>query len=62
MRTKIAVLFLSMICLGNQDLLAQPPAIASPALAASIPVVSQDASSDSLSIAGDWNGSLDVQG
>jgi len=62
MRTKIAVLFLAMICLGNQDLFAQPSAMASPTLAVSMPVVSQAAPSDSRSIAGDWNRELDVQG
>ena len=62
MRTKIAVLFLAIICLGNQDLLAQPSAMASPTLALSMPVFSQNAPSDSHSIAGDWNGELDVQG
>ena len=62
MRTKIAVLFLAIICLANQDLLAQPSTMASATLALSIPVVSQSATSDSHSIAGDWNGELNVQG
>src|SRR5579864_3152917 len=62
MRPKIAVLFLAMICPGNQDLLAQPSGMASPTLAVSTPIVSQGAPTDSESIAGDWNGELDVQG
>jgi pimeloyl-ACP methyl ester carboxylesterase len=62
MRTKIALLFLALICLGNQALLVQSSAMASPTLALSMPVVSQNAPSDSHSIAGDWNGELDVQG
>ena len=62
MRTKIAVLFLAMMCFGNQDLLAQPSAIASPTLALSMPVAHKTRPSDSHSIAGDWNGELNVQG
>src|SRR5579864_795069 len=62
MRPKIAVLFLAIIYLGTQDLLVQSSAMASPTLALSMPVVSQNTPADSHSISGDWNGELDVQG
>ena len=60
MRIKLAGLVLALVCFGNQDGRAQ--ALASPSLALPAFVAAQDASPESKSIAGDWNGELNVQG
>lgn len=60
MQIKLAGLLLMLVCFGNQDGRAQ--AIASPTLALPAFVAVQAASPESKSIAGDWNGELDVQG
>ena len=60
MRIKLAGLVVALVCFGNQDGRAQAPA--SPTLALPAFVAAQAASSERGSIAGDWNGELDVQG
>ena len=60
MQIKLAGLLLALVCFGNQN--GQAQAIASPALALPAFVAVQVASPESKSIAGDWNGELNVQG
>lgn len=60
MRIKLAGLVLALVCFGNQDGRAQAPA--SPTLALPAFAAAPAASPESGSIAGDWNGELDVQG
>jgi hypothetical protein len=60
MRIKLAGLLLVLVYFGNQNGRAQ--AIASPTLALPAFVAAQAASPESKSIAGDWNGELNVQG
>lgn len=60
MGIKLAGLLLALVFCGNQDGRAQ--AIASPTLAVPGFVAAQAASPESKSIAGDWNGELNVQG
>ena len=58
MQTKLAGLFVALMCFGNQD----GRATAFPTLALPAFVAAQAASPESKSIAGDWNGELNVQG
>lgn len=60
MRIKLAGLLLALVCFGHQDGRAQ--AVAYPSLALPAFVAAQAASPESKSIAGDWNGELNVQG
>jgi hypothetical protein len=60
MRIKLAGLLLALVCFGNQNGWAQ--AAASPTLALPAFVAVQAPSPESKSIAGDWNGELNVQG
>ena len=57
MRIKLAGLFVALMCFGNQD----GRATAFPTLALPAFVAAQAASPESKSIAGDWNGELNVQ-
>ena len=60
MRIKLAGLLLALVCFGNQDGRAQT--VASSALELPAFLAAQTASPESKSIAGDWNGELNVQG